>query len=596
MIDKPLQDEPTPLTPGDKFAQKMTWIFCASFGFFLFFYAIRPIYDPDFWWHLKTGEIMVENGGWLQFDPFTFSGDGVVSARETLILKGYWLWQLAAYGFYSFFGFNGIFLLNLLTLGAMAGVVIQQLRRFQVGYPLIALLLSLGFYLLRAHYPLERPQIISFLLATMLLALLARVREGRPLGWTLPLLMLLWANLHGGFVVGVLILLCFAAGAVLEYRHDLPRLRHLLGWTSVGIAASLLNPTGALVFFELINFQSSVLQQGVMEYQSTWAALQQGYGYIVILWLLIVFYAVGVWSARRLYWPDLMVAIFLVIFSVAYIRNIGFFAIAMLPSIGFYLQQGARRRQVVFPSLAPGLLLALCSILLLCFSYNDWQDRQRQGAGPVRSIYPEQAIAFLRDSGLQGRMFNSYEYGGYLLWRLYPQRQVFIDGRGMEEKVFVDCQKIMQASTTRIEGRREYERLLDSYAIDFIFQRINDNDGRIHPLMKSLLLKPEWVPVYLDNFVYILARRSAGNADVINTYQIDTNDFKKRLLFIFNAICQSSPNEIGFQVGRAEVLLYLGMYDEAKAQVEAIAAVAPQNQFLPGLQRDLDILRRFIRR
>lgn len=594
MDDKLLQNEPPMPAQAVSTARVLWWFFGGALALFLFFYAIRPLSDPDLWWHLKTGEVMIQNGGWLQSDPFSYAGDGVVSAREALILKGYWLWQLTAYGLYALLGFNGIFLLNLLTIGTLAGVVVQQLRRQQVNSALAALLLSLGFYLLRATYPLERPQVLSFLLATILLALLARVREGGELGWTLPLLMLLWANLHGGFVVGDLILLCFSVGAVLEYRHDLPRLRHLLTWSSVALAASLLNPTGALVFSELFTFHGSVLLRGVTEYQSTWVIFQRGDWSVVILWLLIGLYGVGVWRARRLYWPDLIVALFLAVFSVAYLRNMAFFAVAMLPSLGFYLQQGVSRRQGQLPTFVSGLLLTLCATLLLVLSYQDWQERE--GAGPVKLLYPEQAITFLRASGLQGRMFNSYEYGGYLLWRLFPSSQVFIDGRGLEERVFIDCQKLLAASPTRVDGRSEYEGLLDRYRIDYVFQRIYDNNGRIQPLMKSLLNNPEWVPVYLDDYVYILVRRNAKNAEVITAYRMDHNDFKKRLLRIFDGLCQYFPQKIAFQVGRAELLLFLGRYDEANAQVAAVAAAAPHNPFLPGLQRDLEILRGRMRR
>lgn len=563
--------------------------FAVALFVFILFYAIRPLHDPDFWWHLKSGAVMFETGGLLQSDPFTFTGDGVVSAREAVILKGYWLWQLAAYGLYSLFNFNGIFLLNFLTVAAMVGVVSWQLRRQQVAYALVALLLTAGLFLVSLTYPLERPQVISFLLAAILLTILAREREGGRLGWTLPLLMVIWANLHGGFVVGDLILLCFAAGAIVEYRHDLKRLRPLLLWCAVAIGASLLNPNGALVFVELFTFQNSALMAGVSEYQSTWVKFQQGWRYVVVLWLLIVLYGFSLWSSRRLYWPELLVAIFLAYFSAMYARNIGFFAIAMLPLIGARLQEGARRRQWQLPSPLAILLLTLCATFLLWLSYSLWQTRQ--GSGPVKAIYPEKAIEFLYDSKLQGRMFNSYEYGGYLLWRLSPQVKIFIDGRGLQPKVFDDYQKLAMASTTRVDGRREYEALLDQYDIDYVIQPIYDGDGYIQPLMKSLLSRPDWIPIYLDATVYILARLNSGNAEAIDTYRIDKNEFNTRLLLIINYISQSSPQEVGYQIARAGILIYLGMHDEAKAQIDMIAALSPHDRSLPLLQRELSLLR-----
>lgn len=574
--------------PTHRLEKYFLWLFWCVFTLFLFSYAIRPIYDPDFWWHLKSGETMIRNGGLLQFDPFTFSGDGVVSAREALILKGYWLWQITAYGLYTLFDFNGIFLLNFFTVCMMAAVVIAQMRRQRLNHALMALLLSLGFYLLSATYSLERPQVISFLMAAILLVLLARVRDGGQLGWSLSLLMMVWANLHGGFVVGDLILLCFAAGAVFEYRHDLERLRHILLWVVVALIASLFNPNGALVFRELFNFHNSDLMAGVTEYQSTWVRFQSGSRSMLVLWVLIFLYAVGVWISRRLYWPELIVALFLAVFSMKYARNIGFFAVAMLPAIGFSWQQGLSRWQGKFLPLLSLMVSAGCLVFLLGFPYSSWQERQ--GLGPVKAIYPENAIDFLHKSGLQGKMFNSYEYGGYLLWRLAPQIKVFIDGRGMEAKVFDDWKKISAASAERVDGRREYERLLDYYAIDYIIQPIYDNSGRVQPLMKEILNKPEWSPIYLDTYVYIFARLNPKNADAVSVYRIDKNEFKTRLLLIYNYACQSSPQELGYQIARAGMLIYMSMYDEAKDQVTAIANTHPTEKILVELQRELALL------
>lgn len=564
-------------------------LFAAIMLVFICFYGTAPIADADFWWHLKSGEVMVQSGGLLQSDPFTFSGDGLVSTREALILKGYWLWQITAYSLYALLGFHGIFLLNILTVGAMVWVVARKLHQHQVGYGFAVVLMTLGFSLLRAVYQLERPQMVSFLFAAILLGILIRVREGKQLGWSLPLLMVVWANLHGGFVVGDLILLAFSVGVIIECRQELPRMRHLLFWIVVSIGASLLNPNGALAFSEILNFQNSELMKGVMEYQSTWTRFQAGSRYVVILWLLILLYGFGLLSSRRLYWPELLVGLFLVIFSFAYVRNTGFFAIAMLPLIGVQLHQGAQRRQWQTPSFISITMLTLCSIFLLWQINGLWQERQK--AWPVKASYPEVALTFLESSGLQGRIFNSYNQGGYLLWRLFPRYKIFIDGRGLDPNVYNDWLKLSFASETWVNGQREYEVLLDRYGIDFIMQPIYDTEGMVQPLMKSLLGKSEWVPVYLDGYVYILARQTAKNNKAISANEIDKSAFKAQLLKIYDYICQDSPRWINPKVARAGMLLYLSRYDEARVQIEAIAAAAPKNPALLILQRELAFLR-----
>lgn len=591
MNDKLLQNEPTTLPQPDRIEKVLLWFFWGVFGFFLFLYATLPIQDPDFWWHLKTGEVMAQDGALLSSDPFAFTGDGVVSARETLILKGYWLWQLTAYSLYALLDLNGVFLLNLFTALAMAGVVAQQLRRNRVGYALAMGLMALGFYLMSATYFLERPQVVSFLLAAILLALLARLRDGGELGWPLPLLMLVWSNLHGGFVVGDIILVCFAAGAVLEYRQDLPRLRPLLLWIAVGLGASLLNPTGGLAFAELFNFHNSALMTGVNEYQSTWVKFQHGSWYVVILWLLIALYGFGVWISRRLYWPDLLVALFLAGFSVAYLRNIGFFAVAMLPAIGFYWQQGMTLRGWHLPRGFKYLLVLIAAFFLSWQSSELWQRRSKEGS--VSTFYPVELTRFILSSGIQGRMFNDYDFGGYFLWKLYPQHRVFIDGRGLDAQVHRDWMRISGASFQEEGGRKEYEVLLDRYAIDYVVQPlIHVNNARLTVLLKFLSIKPEWVPVYVDRQSYILVRNSRTNAAVIERYRLDKGYFYNAVIGYLTADCKRFPARVVNHVALAEVLIFVGRHAEAEERLAMIERLEPDNPHLSALRHQLDVLRK----
>ncbi len=577
-----LQHEPTMLIRPNRFEKTTLLLFWGLFSLFIFSFAVRPIMDPDFWWHLKTGEEMVKNWGLLQADPFTFTGDAVVSNRELMILKGYWLWEIIAYGMYSLLKFNGILLLNIITLGATAGVVVHQIHRERVPYGIALPLLTFSFFLVCSSYVWERPQMVSFLFAAILLGQIARVRDGGQLGWSLPLVMVIWANMHGGFVVGDIIILCFAVGVVIEYRHDLSRMKHLLLWSIIAIGSSLINPNGGLVLVEIFTFHDSTLMGAVAEYQSTLSRFQNGHGIVAILWFLIVLYFVGVWGNRRLFWPELIVALFLAYFSVKYARNVGFFSLALLPTICKSLHAGAVRLRWRFSPLISQIILVLCAAFLLWPSYGLLQGRS--GKGPIVNFYPEKAISFIRESGLQGRLYNSYENGGYLLWRLAPEIKVFIDGRGLESRVFEDWEVIKR-------GSRKSEILLDSYKIDYIIQPIYQGDGSIQPLMKRLLDRHGWMPIYLDLQVYMFAHITPQNAKIIDKYYIDKNDFSARLLLMYNYLCRSFPKEIGFQVARAGMMLHLSRYDEAKAQIEAIMSIAPHDQSIPRLRLDLEILR-----
>src|SRR6185369_11927245 len=86
-----------------RFLYPLFWLTLASL---LLLYVARPIRDPDFWWHLKSGDLMIQQHGLLRADPFNYTGDGVVRGFQAVLLYGYWLWETIAFVLYDFLGFR----------------------------------------------------------------------------------------------------------------------------------------------------------------------------------------------------------------------------------------------------------------------------------------------------------------------------------------------------------------------------------------------------------------------------------------------------------------------------------------------------------
>lgn len=577
-------------SPHSWIRSPLFWLFAALMLVFMLCYSFRPLSDPDFWWHLKSGEQMWQAKGLLQNDIFTYTGDGQTTWREILILKSYWLWQLLAYGLYALAGFNGVFVLNLMVLVLMVSVLTRLMQIQKVSLGVAVSLLTLAFLLLSYTYALERPQVVSFLFAAILIGLLSRLRDGDRLNWLLPLLMLLWANMHGGFIVGGILLILFAAAAVLVYRSNPQLLRHVLLWVSISLLASLLNPAGALAYLSIFEFYNTQLMMTISEYRSTFSVFMLGEYYVAILWFLVGCYGLGLWFSRRIYWPEIVMALFLSWFSVMHLRNAGFFSLAMLPAVGFGLQQGLNQ--------LPGklrLVLAWLFVLLSLFGlgYRGWDFYQeRVTQGEVSPFYPSGVVEFLSYSGLRGYMFNSYAFGGYLQWRLYPQQQVFIDGRGMEPQVYEDWRLISSASLEKgAAGQNKYEELLAHYKIDYVVHPLAHLwTGRITPLVKFLLNKPEWYPVYLDAQSYVLVRASAKNQQVIDRYALNKRDFVEKIILYLQTQTLSQPDNILPRVALAEMLIFFARYDQAQVQIDAIRRIQPKNPEVPKLLNQLQVL------
>ena len=206
-------------------------------------------------------------------------------------------------------------------------------------------------------------------------------------------------------------------------------------------------------------------------------------------------------------------------------------------------------------------------------------------------FYPVEAADFLDKSGLHGRVFNDYAFGGYLLWRLSPEFKFFIDGRAMSPDIFEDYHGISSASANAITGQSDYLTMINSYKIEYVLTSIYDPyTGDVPPLMIRLLERPEWVPIYLDKKVYVLARLSEDIQTTLKVERIEKDEFKKRLLLIYQYLQKNNPQQVRFRVARAGLLIYMGNYEAAKSDLDAIVAMAPNHSSLPSLQRALQVL------
>lgn len=238
-------------------------------------YLLRPINDFDFFWHLKTGEIIWQDKSLPATDPFSFTTPATLTSRQHFILTSYWASQVIYYFIYAAAGMNGIVLLR----GALAGLIIIMLLSLRRGDRTVTLglgLLSLVIFF--ELYPLERPQVFSFLFFGLLIHLLnriktARIREdqqGRPGSFTefavlalpLCLLMLVWSNMHGGHLIGQATIVFYLTIEGSKFAHKSLRpvgkkaYLLLIAAGIAGLSFSLINPNSYHALGELMSMPS----------------------------------------------------------------------------------------------------------------------------------------------------------------------------------------------------------------------------------------------------------------------------------------------------------------------------------------------------
>jgi tetratricopeptide (TPR) repeat protein len=142
----------------------------------------------------------------------------------------------------------------------------------------------------------------------------------------------------------------------------------------------------------------------------------------------------------------------------------------------------------------------------------------RFGAGIHSGVVPQDGADFLQRASVSGTMFNTYGIGGYLIWRLWPEKKVFIDGR---EDLYYSA-GVLQEYMDRFNSSEHWSRLVDRYDIDFAILNYPETVPTSREKSPEILAFPrsEWALVYFDDVVTIYLRRNRGNGEVIREYEI----------------------------------------------------------------------------
>lgn len=460
------------------------------------------IWDPDFFWHLATGRWIVENGALPGNDPFGVY-TGPPSERVQLILKGYWLCQLLYQLTFSSLGFAGLAVFKSATFLSLFAGQLWLLRARGCG---IALATAQAFFVYHEMLPFraDRPQMFSYL-GALLVVLLIELKHYR---W-LPLVMLLWANMHGGFLVGVLIISIYVViGAAKQIRKQAGE-PGALPWYLLAIASAGINPNHFLAIKEVIIMQAGEYQRTVFEYMSP-ITLARNYHKIYWAYFLLLLVGVALILLLRKRIPAEQTAVFLSLsaLSLTALRYMPFILICGSVYIGLWLAPVCGR----WGKSALLSCIFLFAMGLTCLS--DVRHGRGFSYGVEEGRYPEKAIAFINSTGIKGSLFCNDFWGGYAL--LNSSRL----------KLSNDPRALSPAQFTRSIGylydeNTFHEFMTNNYDI-VVTSAFNLITGDKYQLWQQLLRSQEWGLLYADEIALVFAR----NAMTVT----DKADSQKRIL------------------------------------------------------------------
>jgi hypothetical protein len=393
---------------------------------------VLPVTDADIWWHLRTGQWVVEHGTVPTTDPFSVYG------HDKPWVAYSWLFEVVAYGLYRAAGFTGVLALRvgaaLAALAAVHRLVARREPRFVVATALTAVAFV-------ALWPLmtERPWLFTILFSALTLDAVLALRDGSATRavWLLPPLYALWANLHIQFVYGLAFLGLACVAPLLDRLLRRPTSeahadtagtaawRRLVLLTAACALATLLNPYGARLYAVVWEYASQPAAYRIItELQSL--DFRDLYAWPVLGLFAAAAFALG----RR---PGLSSFDVLLLAGTAYAsfhtrRDLWFVVLAALAVLTTAPRPAAdpAGRFVPprwgLPFVAAGVLVVLLLVGV---------QRRLTEAGHREAIaakLPEGAVAYLKDHPHPGPLFNHMDFGGYLIWAL-PEMPVSIDGR-----------------------------------------------------------------------------------------------------------------------------------------------------------------------
>ena len=448
--------------------------------------------DPDLWWHLKAGEQIIDTRSIPRTDDYSFTKQGSEWVAHE------WLSEVIMATIYRFTG-----LVGLVTIFSFIIIISLWLtyRRCE-GRPYaagIAILLAAA-----ASSPLfgVRPQMLTLLLACIYIILLERFdpkEQTRRLWWLVPL-MLLWVNLHAGWALGLALIGLYIVRAVLdgEWSYIKPLLIVLIVCTAV----VPLNPNG----FRMFSYPYETLtSESMAAFIQEWASPDFHQStYLPLAILLLSTFAAMALSPTRARLGEIFLVLITAFGALRSVRHIPIFSLFAAPVLAKHLWAIAKDRgwdkSLTGAETRPTGIKLLINIVLLLAPLALGVSRIWHFASHQRNYEtirnPVAAVEFLKSERLPAPIYNRYGWGGYLIYQLYPEYRVYIDGRA---DVYGDA--FFAEAMRTYDGAGDWASSLDRYGIKTV---LISPDAPLASLLRNDHGK--WKVVYEDNDAIIFSR------------------------------------------------------------------------------------------
>ena len=479
-----------------------------------FWYIAVKNLDPDMGWHLRVGEQIVNTGEIPRHDTFSHTMPGFEWVDHEWLVDA-WLWRMQNLNLW--WVVTAVF-----TALAFLPFLVWIIRAERLSWLWIIFLSALSV----SPFIGVRPQIISLFLFFIVFEMFSALGAKHWRWAVLPAIFFIWANLHGGFIAGLVLFVSFLIA------RKFPKIA--LASFAASVLTAFINPYSWKLYEEILTV---LLSSDTTKYIKEWLSIASS-GNIPILVFLALFLALFI-----RYWKQYPITILLptalfFIMGVKSMRNFPLFLIVALPFI-FSAIELLRNEAIKSQELAPFsartrkiLRFVTITLFIIPIAYAGYLMWHRKGG---KSVYPEKAVSFMEQkikSGEWGNvvLLNEYGWGGYLIWRL-PEVKVFIDGRmphwiasngdsAMKDYIKITKPGDIEEKKTILE-KRKINTIISTSAIG---QEIGGHGARDNQIIRAIqkinvffygegnanlkdeLLKNGWRAEYEDDMAIILRK------------------------------------------------------------------------------------------
>ena len=473
-----------------------------------------PLRDFDIWFHLKSGEV-ISKMGIIHHDVFSYRTAG----REWFPYE--WLFQVTFYAIQQIAGFNSL----KYVVGGIMVIQLWFLRRILKNILSLNIWLTLTtlfiYYASIFEFVAARPHIVAYTLLIITIYLLLRyMMQNKNTLWAAIPITLVWANLHGSIFLDIALFGSFTGVTYINYYISknkiwLAKCKTLALYTITITFCTILPPLGTTqyrllwLFFGQRKFISSFIDEWTpLILNPIGFYIFTAFAAVVLILLLIHIIKSG--------WKKYLWTIpFIPLIFTAYVasRNIYIAHIALSVLLGLGLT-GLMHRQLSKKAQCTAYGL-ICIVLAL----HGWVFIMKQESPTF--YYPVSATNFIKKIHLSGNMYNEYAYGGYLLYQLYPDVKVFIDGR---TDLYLCCEipEGLIAGKLKTVSDDDYRDVLyqttwDKYNISYVVIRTEKNTV-LRKIARVLNTDPEWSLIFWDDYTQIFVRHDGKNDSILEKY------------------------------------------------------------------------------